>query len=100
MSGDERSVDCIGGQPVVFSGCVNGGLIRCKTGKGKVGAGLYKKTRQFSGYDSGSKEFSAEVHFGLECCRLYVIWKMKKMLIRNSSFRIQKQNNSRHRGDV
>jgi len=78
IDGDEYLVESVDGKPGAFRGYLDVGLARTSTGarvfgamKGAVDGGLEipHSTRRFPGYDSESKEFSAEVHrnhiFGL-----------------------------------
>ncbi|MXQ98951.1 hypothetical protein E5288_WYG010329 [Bos mutus] len=71
VTGDEYNVESIDGQPGAFTGYLDAGLARTTTGnkvlgalKGAVNGGLSipHSTKRFPGYDSESKEFSAEVH--------------------------------------
>ena len=71
VTGDEYNVESIDGQPGAFTCYLDAGLARTTTGnkvlgalKGAVDGGLSipHSTKRFPGYDSESKEFSAEVH--------------------------------------
>ena len=71
VTGDEYNVESIDGQPGAFTCYLHTGLARTTTGnkvfgalKGTVDGGLSipHSTKQFPGYDSESKKFSAEVH--------------------------------------
>ena len=71
MTGDEYNVESIDGQPGAFTCYLDAGLARTTTRnkvfgalKGAVYGGLSipHSTKRFPGYDSESKEFSAEVH--------------------------------------
>ena len=71
VTGEEYSVESIGGQPGAFTCYLDAGLARTTTGskvfgalKGAVDGGLSipHSTKRFPGYDSESKEFNAEVH--------------------------------------
>ena len=71
VTGDEYSVESIDGQLGAFTCYLDAGLARTTTGnkvfgalKGAVDGGLSipHSTKRFPGYDSESKEFSAEVH--------------------------------------
>ncbi|OWK10519.1 ROCK2, partial [Cervus elaphus hippelaphus] len=71
VTGDEYNVESIDGQPGAFTCCLDAGLARTTKGnkvlgalKGAVDGGLPvpHSTKWFPGYDSESKEFSAEVH--------------------------------------
>ncbi|KAB0375516.1 hypothetical protein FD755_012159 [Muntiacus reevesi] len=71
VTGDEYNVESIDGQPGAFTCYLDVGLARTTTGnkvfgalKGAVNGGLSipHSTKRFPGYDSESKEFSAEVH--------------------------------------
>ncbi|KAI4533671.1 hypothetical protein MG293_016690 [Ovis ammon polii] len=71
VTGDEYNVESIDGQPDAFTCYLDAGLARTTTGnkvlgalKGAVSGGLSipHSTERFPGYDSESKEFSAEVH--------------------------------------
>uniref|UniRef100_A0A8C8SXY3 Large ribosomal subunit protein uL18 n=1 Tax=Peromyscus maniculatus bairdii TaxID=230844 RepID=A0A8C8SXY3_PERMB len=71
VTGDEYNVESIDGQPGAFTSCLDAGLARTTTAnkvlgalKGAVDGGLSisHSTKLFSGYDSESKEFNAEVH--------------------------------------
>ncbi|ELW63084.1 60S ribosomal protein L5 [Tupaia chinensis] len=72
VTGDEYNVESIDGQPGAFTCYLDAGLARTTTGnqvfgalKGAVDGGLSipHSTKRFPGYDSESKEFSAEVHW-------------------------------------
>ncbi|XP_041069350.1 60S ribosomal protein L5-like [Carcharodon carcharias] len=78
VTGDEFNVESIAGKPSAFTCYLDCGLARTTTGnkvfgalKGAADGGLSipHSTKRFPGYDSESKEFSAEVHrrhiFGL-----------------------------------
>ncbi|XP_006892246.1 PREDICTED: 60S ribosomal protein L5-like [Elephantulus edwardii] len=71
VTGDEYNVESTDGQPGAFTCYLDAGLARTTTGnkmfgalKGAVDGGLSipHSTKQFTGYDSESKEFNAEVH--------------------------------------
>ncbi|KAB0344622.1 hypothetical protein FD754_021548 [Muntiacus muntjak] len=71
VTGDEYNVESIDGQPGAFTCYLDAGLARTTTGnkvlgalKGAVDGGLSvsHSTKWFLGYDSESKELSAEVH--------------------------------------
>uniref|UniRef100_A0A8C9A788 Large ribosomal subunit protein uL18 C-terminal eukaryotes domain-containing protein n=1 Tax=Prolemur simus TaxID=1328070 RepID=A0A8C9A788_PROSS len=71
VTGDEYNVESIDGQPGAFTCYLDAGLARTTIGnevfgalKGAVDGGLSipHSTKRFSGYDSESKEFNAEVH--------------------------------------
>ena len=71
VTGDEYNVESVDGQPGAFTCYLDAGLARTTTGnkvlgalKGAVNGGLFipHSTKRFPGYDSESKEFSAEVH--------------------------------------
>ncbi|KAI4555225.1 hypothetical protein MJT46_015611 [Ovis ammon polii x Ovis aries] len=71
VTGDKYNVESIDGQPGAFTCYLDAGLARTTTGnkvfgalKGAVDGGLSipHSTKRFPGYDSESKEFSAEVH--------------------------------------
>lgn len=71
IDGDEYLVESIDGKPGAFRAYLDVGLARTSTGarifgamKGAVDGGLEipHSTRRFPGYNSESKEFSAEVH--------------------------------------
>ena len=71
LTGDEYNVESIDGCPGAITSCLDAGLARTTTGnkvfgalKGAVDGGfsIPHSTKRFSGYDSESKEFNAEVH--------------------------------------
>ncbi|KAJ6669245.1 hypothetical protein lerEdw1_008054 [Lerista edwardsae] len=71
VTGDEYNVESVDEQPGAFTSYLDAGLVRTTTGN-KVFGGLKRavdgglsiphSTKHFLGYDSESKEFSAEVH--------------------------------------
>ena len=71
VTGDEYNVESIYGQPGAFTSYLDAGLARTTTGNKVLGAltgavdgglSIPHSTKRFLGYDSESKEFSAEVH--------------------------------------